>query len=125
MALKWCARCRTAETRTKYCVPCRPLAYKEHEKAGFWCEGVLRVCAELRGLLPADFMQGLWDLQGGRCGICGDPLHPAQFQVDHIVPVSLGGSHEVSNLQLTHARCNVLKGRQDPVSFWQSRGFLL
>lgn len=48
---------------------------------------------------------------GGRCGICGRPLplHPRGVHIDHIKPWSHGGSDHVSNLQLTHARCNLSK----------------
>lgn len=50
------------------------------------------------------------------CAICGawvdkglsgrDPAGPS---VDHIIPVSAGGTHELSNLALVHALCNSRK----------------
>ena len=43
------------------------------------------------------------------CGICGEFVYGA-FDVDHIIPVSRGGLHTQSNLQLTHSRCNRIKG---------------
>lgn len=49
-----------------------------------------------------------------RCGICGkrvnrklrhpDPLCPS---LDHVIPVSEGGTNDVWNLRLTHLRCNL------------------
>lgn len=41
------------------------------------------------------------------CGICGRALESlATSDVDHILPRSLGGSNDLSNLQLSHAGCN-------------------
>lgn len=52
------------------------------------------------------------------CAICHKPIDmnapaftPESCEVDHIIPVSRGGApYEVSNLQLTHTRCNRAKG---------------
>jgi hypothetical protein len=50
------------------------------------------------------------------CKICGKPVdkslaYPDPFSpsLDHVVPVSKGGSHTLGNLQLTHLRCNLKK----------------
>lgn len=51
---------------------------------------------------------------GTDCGICGLPVDMTLTRaesfacpsVDHIVPRSRGGSHEPTNLQLAHLRCN-------------------
>lgn len=45
----------------------------------------------------------------GRCGICGEPVDPADVEIDHVHPISRGGSHEPKNWQLSHRRCNRLK----------------
>jgi hypothetical protein len=34
--------------------------------------------------------------------------HPLSASLDHITPLSLGGTHERRNVQLAHLRCNVL-----------------
>jgi hypothetical protein len=48
-----------------------------------------------------------------RCGICGtrvDPLleypDPMSASIDHIVPLSRGGTHTYDNVQLAHLKCN-------------------
>lgn len=54
------------------------------------------------------------------CAICGRPVdktlpahHPMAPEVDEIVPVSRGGSpYDLDNLQLTHAKCNQMKGNK-------------
>lgn len=50
------------------------------------------------------------------CLLCGEPTdrkvkwpHPMYPTIDHIIPVSKGGTHEESNLQCAHARCNIRK----------------
>lgn len=47
------------------------------------------------------------------CGICGHPIdysikypHPDSFVVDHIIPLVLGGTNDLSNKQAAHRRCN-------------------
>ncbi len=57
---------------------------------------------------------------GRPCAICGGaidyalpPGHPMSFEVDEIVPVSLGGSpFDIGNLQPAHRRCNQWRGNR-------------
>ena len=41
----------------------------------------------------------------GFCGICSEPVS-GRFEFDHIVPISKGGPHTESNLQIAHVSCN-------------------
>jgi 5-methylcytosine-specific restriction endonuclease McrA len=57
-----------------------------------------------------------WKAQG-LCGICKQPIdtsipypEPMSFSVDHIIPVSKGGSERNENLQASHLSCNIAKG---------------
>lgn len=54
----------------------------------------------------------LADAQGGRCGICHMPLQAHDIEVDHIVPVSSGGSDARRNLRLVHGTCNRVRGNR-------------
>lgn len=46
------------------------------------------------------------------CGICGMPMRKQDATIDHIRPLSCGGTNNVSNLQLAHEKCNWDKGNQ-------------
>jgi 5-methylcytosine-specific restriction endonuclease McrA len=53
------------------------------------------------------------------CGICHDPVdmmleYPDRMSpsIDHIIPLSKGGTHTASNVQLAHWLCNTAKGNR-------------
>ena len=45
----------------------------------------------------------------GRCTLCGRFMNFDDFTVDHIVPLSKGGSNNINNLQATCRVCNNIK----------------
>ena len=56
------------------------------------------------------------------CQLCGEPVslteqapHPLSPSLDHIVPLSRGGSHSYDNVQLAHFLCNSRKGNGSAV----------
>lgn len=58
----------------------------------------------------------VFERDGWVCQLCDDPVlpfvrwpHPRSASVDHVVPVSRGGQHVESNLQLAHLGCNSAK----------------
>jgi 5-methylcytosine-specific restriction endonuclease McrA len=46
---------------------------------------------------------------GGRCGVCVQPVAIADAYVDHIRPLILGGTDDTWNKQLVHRGCNAAK----------------
>ena len=54
----------------------------------------------------------LWVKQGSLCPLCRNllPCGGQAVHVDHIIPISDGGSNDLNNLQLTHKWCNLVKG---------------
>lgn len=49
----------------------------------------------------------VWDRDGWECRACGTHR---DLTIDHITPLSKGGTDEISNLQTLCARCNSSKG---------------
>lgn len=54
-------------------------------------------------------IERIGERQGWRCRGCGVPIRVG-YHVDHVVALARGGRHEVGNLQLLCARCNLAKG---------------
>lgn len=51
------------------------------------------------------------------CSICGLPINydipspnPWSFTVDHVIPITSGGTSDIENLAPAHRRCNLVKG---------------
>jgi 5-methylcytosine-specific restriction endonuclease McrA len=76
------------------------------------------------GILSKGIEKKLFVLQKGKCPCCKKKLDD-KFHLDHIVPISLGGTNTDENIQLLHASCNLKKKAKHPVEFMQSLGFLL
>jgi predicted nucleic acid-binding Zn ribbon protein len=61
---------------------------------------------------------GVFDRDGWRCQVCGvktskskvGTSHPKAPELDHRIPIALGGGHTWSNCQCACRRCNNLKG---------------
>ena len=49
----------------------------------------------------------------GICARCGDWVQPKHASMDHILPLSRGGTHTWGNIQLMHLICNLRKGHRD------------
>lgn len=54
--------------------------------------------------------EDIFDRDGWVCGLCDMPVNPAVASLDHIIPISKGGSHTRDNVQLAHLDCNKAKG---------------
>lgn len=75
--------------------------------------------ARLRGASgqysAADVIQKLFD-QDGKCFWCGVDLD-GNFHVDHVIPLSRGGSNGPENIAMTCPSCNLSKGSKTPDEF--------
>jgi 5-methylcytosine-specific restriction endonuclease McrA len=72
----------------------------------------------------ADEIRGLMLWQRGRCAYCKTNIKK-KYHADHIIPLILGGSDLIGNIQLTCATCNHKKGGKHPVDFARYIGRLL
>lgn len=72
---------------------------------------------------PSD-IASLMSLQKGRCAVCHCGIR-IRRHVDHVIPLSRGGRNDKQNLQLLCPTCNMSKHAKDPISFMQSRGYLI
>ncbi len=77
-----------------------------------------------RGTLSRDIKSVLYQKQKGKCVCCGQPLGK-DYHLDHIFPLSKGGSNTDDNVQLLRKECNLQKNAMHPVDFMQMRGFLI
>jgi len=83
-----------------------------------------RLCDNCRHRSASLYMSAdaLRQRDGDDCHLCGLPApatprkpHPLGAEVDHVLPISRGGTHDPENLALTHKTCNIAKG-------WSPRG---
>lgn len=54
----------------------------------------------------------VFEHQRGMCAWCYDPM-PFGYELDHIIPIALGGTHCYSNVQALHPECHHIKTQKD------------
>lgn len=69
-----------------------------------------------RPFTQAERMQ-VYTRDRGICGICGAFVPPDELTIDHVIPISKGGTYELNNLQCCCRRCNLLKADALPEEF--------
>ncbi len=65
----------------------------------------------VKGCFTRKTIENLFTKQSGRCVCCGELLQNG-YEVDHIVPLSKGGTNYPYNLQLLTKECNRRKGNK-------------
>lgn len=55
------------------------------------------------------YRKKVWEQHNGACGICNRPCDPANWHLDHIIPIFRGGEHSYANVQPAHPTCNLRK----------------
>lgn len=63
-------------------------------------------------------------MQKGKCAFCLMEFGDDTPDIDHYIPVALGGTNDRKNLRLLHARCNRRKNAKHPQDFGLSHGLL-
>lgn len=79
-----------------------------------------------RGLsLSKRLIAKLLALQGPYCAYCSVSFEETGYHVEHVVPVSVGGTNLISNLCLSCPRCNLVAGAWVFSSVEAKRNFIL
>lgn len=74
----------------------------------------LRKEARRRGLLAKQLVEEVdrlvvYKRDKGICGLCGLYVMFGDYHLDHVIPISKGGLHAYSNVQVAHKACNLKK----------------
>lgn len=80
------------------------------------------IIAQADGSFSSADIRGLYAEQEGRCFYCGIPIYlelSGDVHVDHVIPISRGGSNSVDNLVCACASCNLSK-KDKLVSEWEA-----
>lgn len=80
--------------------------------------------ASAPGGYTAEGVRALIAGQRGRCVYCPADVR-IKFHIDHIMPLSMGGSDKPSNIQILCPPCNRRKWAKHPIDFAQQMGMLL
>lgn len=77
-----------------------------------------RTATKTGEVISKGFMTLLLLKQKGKCVYCHTSIQ-SSYHIDHIEPLSKGGAHSKSNIQLLCPSCNIRKSNQDPYFFAQ------
>ena len=75
----------------------------------------------VRDAMPGSIRYEVLHMSGGVCSLCGISATKRQLDVDHILPVNLGGQTIKSNLQVLCRKCNAQKRDRDDRNFLMYR----
>ena len=71
--------------------------------------GLSSTAKSQRILIRKEIKNEVYERDHGICGICGKPVGKDDYTIDHIIPLSSGGTNEISNYRVAHRECNLLK----------------
>lgn len=96
-------------------------SYYEKNKGKYlaWCHARRARIAQSGGSFTPAQIAALYDKQDANCAACWSLLF-CGYEIDHIVPVSKGGSSDISNIQLLCMSCNRSKHNKDNRTFLSS-----
>jgi diadenosine tetraphosphate (Ap4A) HIT family hydrolase len=105
------------------------LSFEQKAEIKKICEGKIQDYISKRGLsiwdyrlidtdpIPDSLRYIVLRESNGRCALCGATRNERVLDVDHIIPRSLGGKTEYSNLQVLCSKCNRSKRNKDKTDF--------
>lgn len=72
------------------------------------------------GMSTIEQIQARWNYFGGLCWMCRRPA----TSMDHLIPLSRGGSNWPSNFRPACRKCNSSKGTKTPSEYYQAKAWL-
>ena len=93
------------------------LLYAENESE-FVIGGLTGKCTQgnAKGVTQVS-LKALLQKQCYKCAISGQHLEPSNASLDHVLPISKGGKHEIDNVQWVHQDINRMKGDMTMADF--------
>lgn len=61
--------------------------------------------------------------QNKKCKVCREEFGSKKYHIDHIIPISKGGSSDISNIQLLCKKCNLSKGNKNLEDWLEDIGY--
>ena len=107
---------RVSQGKHRQCLDCRKVQFRERDAGRGNHKAKSR-----REIVKAGETIKFDDLlmrDGPLCQICGDHMdwqtgrHRERVSLDHIMPISKGGSHTMNNVRLVHMGCNSKRGNR-------------
>lgn len=59
--------------------------------------------------------KAILDANDGRCAICGWPIRGEDFDLDHIIPIAVGGDDDMANMRPVHRSCHRHKTAKEDI----------
>lgn len=75
-------------------------------------------------LIPGAQLLNRWAEFGHACAYCGKPDHRAdELELEHVIPISMGGAHHLSNIVPACSQCNQSKRSTHALVWYQKQSF--
>jgi 5-methylcytosine-specific restriction endonuclease McrA len=107
---QWPGCWQVVRTGASFCVPHAKKAWKLRNPEKVQQHEDTRRAREKNVFSESISRARVWKRDRGRCGICGRKADPGNWHLDHVIPLSKGGTHTYGNVQVSHPRCNQEKG---------------
>lgn len=101
-------------------IKAQALAWQKANPERRRAHAMLRLRAESEGELSADEVIQMYDDQQGLCAYCETPLF-GNYHLDHMLPISRGGTHYWHNVAITCPSCNMSKHAKTAEEFMLCR----
>lgn len=99
--------------------PCAQCGSPVSQGSRTLCDGCDDPSRRRKYLNRPEAIRALVERDGTGCALCATPIpmgsqwpSPDSPSIDHVHPVSLGGTNDMPNLALAHLRCNIAKGNK-------------